>query len=357
MKKGRRRWLGWAISALVLALILLHVSRSPQWKNFNWDRLGSLLLHVKLELLIPALLLSYATYVARAYRWKFFVNPMKRCSSWVLFNGQVIGFSSIYLIGRAGEVVRPAYIAKAEALPFTSQLAVWVVERIYDGLALVVILALALYFEPMHATTVHGATLLRELREGAVGILILSVAAVAGLVVYRAYSEHLILWLDRALQRAPDKFRGRLHGFLRSFSSGLDVIRDPRNFSATVALTVLLWTVNVAITWLTIRSVGGRLAGFSWWAAALTMFFAGLGLAIQLPGVGGGSQVAILLVLEDLFHLPAEGAASAAVLSWVAIMIPCMILGLILVIAGGLSFRKLRLITQEEEKQVAAPET
>ncbi|MGH9395450.1 MAG: lysylphosphatidylglycerol synthase transmembrane domain-containing protein [Terriglobia bacterium] len=355
MKTDRRRWLGWAFGAVVLALILLHVSRSAQWRNFEWSRLGSLLIHVKLELLLLAVVLSYATYFVRAYRWKFFVDPIKKCSPWVLFNAQVLGFSSIYLIGRAGEIVRPAYIAKAETLPFTSQLAVWVVERIYDCLALVVVFALALYFEPLHASTPHRAALLHELHEGAVVILILSGAAVACLAVYRIYSDRLITRLDGVFQSAPAKFRSRFSGFLRSFSSGLDVIQDPWDFSVTVALTVLLWTINVTIIWLTIRSVGGRLAGLSWWEAALTTFFCALGLVIQLPGVGGGFQVAVLLALKDIFHIPAEGAASAAILTWVAVMLPCLILGLILVIAGGLSFRKLRLIVEEEENHAAAP--
>lgn len=357
MKKNTRRWLGWTLGAVVLALILFHISRSPQWKDFQWGKLWSLLIHVNLGLLLLAIILSLATLLIRAYRWKFFVDPIKKCSPWVLFNAQALGFSSIYLVGRAGEVVRPAYIAKAEDLPFTSQLAVWAIERIYDGISLVVLFALALYFEPIRASSPHSLALLRRMHQAAVGILILSVLVVGCLIVYRIYSEPILKRLERALERfrLPAKFRNHSLSFLRSFSSGLNVLQDPWDFSASLVCSVLLWTSSVTSLWLMFRSIGGHLAGFGWWAAALTAFLAAVGLAVQLPGVGGGYQVAVLLALKDVFHVPAEGAASGAILTWVTVMAPCVILGLILVASGGLSFKKIKLMVDEEKSEVSAP--
>ncbi|MGH9351170.1 MAG: lysylphosphatidylglycerol synthase transmembrane domain-containing protein, partial [Terriglobia bacterium] len=238
MKNNTRRWLGWTLGAVVLALILLHISRSPQWQGFEWGRLWSLLIHVNPGLLLLSIALNLATLLIRAVRWKFFVDPIKKCSPWVLFNAQALGFSSIYLVGRAGEVVRPAYIAKAEDLPFTSQLAVWAIERVYDGICLVILFALALYFEPVRASSAHGAALLSKMHEAALGILVLSVCIVACLVVYRAYSGRILERLGRGLKRIPAALRNHLLSFLRSFSTGLDVLRDPWDFSASVLCSV-----------------------------------------------------------------------------------------------------------------------
>lgn len=356
MKRERRRWLGWAVGAAILALILLHVSRSPQWREFNWSRLWFLLIHANAGLLILAIGIGYASYFARAYRWKYFVDPLKKCSFLALFNAQVIGFSSIYLIGRAGEIVRPAYVAKAEKLSFSSQIAVWVIERIYDCVALAILLGLALYFHPLHASTRHP-TLLHDLRRGAALILALSAAAIAGLAVFRFRSKQAVEAAGRVFQFAPQRIRARIRNLLDSFASGLGVIQNADDFYATVAWTVLLWSINVTVLWLVIRGAGGPLAAFSWWGAALTAFLCALGLAIQLPGIGGGYQVAILLSLKDLFHIPAEEAAGAAILSWVAVMGPCLILGLILVAAGGLSFRKLQVMAEAEQRKISAPES
>ncbi|MGH9405984.1 MAG: lysylphosphatidylglycerol synthase transmembrane domain-containing protein [Terriglobia bacterium] len=355
MNRRGRRWIGWALGAVVLALIFIHIARSPEWRDFSWARLGALLLQVRLRLLIPAAGLAYLTYLIRAWRWQFFCEPLKRCRLGVLFNAQVLGFGSIYLVGRAGEIVRPAYIAKAEDLPFTSQLAVWVLERAYDSISLIVLLALALYFEPVGASAGRRLAIIHRMHEGAIAVFIVCAAAVACLVVYRLYSAKLIAWLDRALEAAPEKFRAPAHNFAESFASGLDVVQNVRDFAASVACTAVLWAVNVTVMWLAFRSVGGALANFSWWATGTVTFLACLGLAVQLPGVGGGYQVAILLALRDLYGVPAAGAASAAILTWFAVMAPCVALGLILVAAGGLSFKRIQTLVEEEESEIATP--
>lgn len=355
MRNNTRRWLGWALGAVVLALILLHISRSPQWRSFEWGRLWSLLIHVNPGLLLLAIVLNLATLLIRAVRWKFFVDPVKKCSLWVLFNAQALGFSSIYLVGRAGEVVRPAYIAKAEDLPFTSQLAVWAIERVYDGICLVILFALALYFEPVRTSTAHSTALLGKMHEAAVIILLFCALMVACLVIYHAYSGRVLELLGSGLKRFPAVLHKHFFGFLRSFSTGLDVLHNPWDFSASVLCSVILWMVSVTSLWVMLLSIGGSLAGFNWWAAAITAFFAAAGLAVQLPGVGGGYQVAVLIALKDVFHVPAEAAASGAILTWVTIMAPCLLLGLFLVACGGLSFKKLKLIVEEEKNEVAAP--
>lgn len=348
MKKNHRRLLGWGIGAIILALILLHLSHSSQWRDFQWRRLWYLLAHVKPGFLVLAVLISYVTYFVRAGRWKFFVDPIKKCSLWILFVGQILGFSSIYLIGRAGEVVRPAYIAKAENLPFTTQLAVWVVERLYDSITLVILFALALYLEPIRAGSAHSASILHAIHGAAVVVLVLSAVVVALLLIYKIYSERFLAGIGRLIRGFPAKIRNQILSFFHSFSAGLDVIQNLRDFSASVLCTAALWALNVTIIWLVFRSLGGHLQDLSWWAAALTLVFGSLGLIVQLPGVGGGYQVAILLVLKDLFHTPAEGAASAAILTWLTLMAPCLVLGLVLLIYEGLNFKKLQTITKEE---------
>jgi hypothetical protein len=56
-----------------------------------------------------------------------------------LLSATMIGFTAIVLLGRAGELVRPYLIAQKERVPFPSQVAAWVLERIYDLLMVLVI--------------------------------------------------------------------------------------------------------------------------------------------------------------------------------------------------------------------------
>ena len=143
-------------------------------------------------------------------------------------------------------------------------------------------------------------------------------------------------------------------GVARSFAEGLDVIENWRDLGYSVFCTAVLWVGNVSVFWFVYQSLGGRLAELSWWAATLTVFSAGLGLAAQLPGVGGGFQFGVLFVLKQMYHvLPAE-ATSAALLLWLIILVPCVLLGVVLLIYGGLSFKHLHAMVQAEQATVSS---
>ena len=60
----------------------------------------------------------------------------------------LVGFTGIALLGRAGEFIRPYLIARRADLPFSSQLAVWGVERIFDLGAFTILMLLAISFCP-----------------------------------------------------------------------------------------------------------------------------------------------------------------------------------------------------------------
>ena len=90
-----------------------------------------------------------------------------------------------------------------------------------------------------------------------------------------------------------------------------------------------------------------------WLAAALTLFCAAMGLIVQVPGIGGGYQVGVILALTEIFNIAVEPATGASILLWLMMSVPCLLLGLILLIHEGLSIRKLEAITEEEEQAVS----
>ncbi|PYU94127.1 MAG: hypothetical protein DMG25_07495 [Acidobacteria bacterium] len=339
MKKSTRRWLGLGVTAGVLGLVVYHLTRSPDWQNFDWNHLWRSLLHARPEYLLAAVAASYLTFLLRALRWRYFLDPIKRASLWGLFAAQILGFSSIYLIGRVGEAVRPAYIARREDVPFASQLAILLLERIYDTVATMTLFAMALRLEP----TARAA----HLGEYAYTGLIFIALAVMGLVLFRLYSEPLTARVERAFSFLPSKWRSQLSRFLRSLSSGLDAIRDWRDLLASLACSVALWFLNVSIFWLVFQSLGGAPAQVSWWGAALTLVFAAAGLLVQLPGVGGGYQVLVIQALH-IFHVEAQAATGAGILAGVVAQVPCWALGLLILLYEGLTFKKLGAIAKEE---------
>jgi glycosyltransferase 2 family protein len=353
MTKGVRRWLALGMTALVLGLIAYKFTRGAEWRAFDWNRLWSLLFHANPAYLAAAVVLTSTTYLLRALRWKYFLDPIKSASLWLLFVAQVLGFSSIYLIGRPGEVVRPALIARSQGVSFASQLAILLLERIYDVVTMIILFALAFDFQPLYLTR---ATLSR-IHEGVNSILVLTALLVASLVLFRLYTETLTAFVRRVFGFLPPKFEAGLEGFLRSLAAGLDSIRNWRDLLATLVCTAALWVLNVTVLWLVFHGLGGQTAELPWWAGVQSLFFAAVGLMVQLPGVGGGFQVGVIQALRQLFHVQPEAATSAGILTWVIILAPCLALGLVALLWEGLTFGRLGDIAREEQKTVSTSET
>jgi uncharacterized protein (TIRG00374 family) len=352
MRKAHRRWLWLGIGAIIIAFIIYHLSRSPDWASFRWSRLWALLTGARPDLLLLALVGVFGSYLLRAWRWRFFLSPIKKASLWVLLKGQVLGFSSIYLVGRPGEFVRPAYIAKKENVSMSAMLAVWLLERIFDTVFLVLLFAAALDFEPLEPGTARGSTILVALHRGGDAMLVFAFLLVAGLVVFWLRSRQLTAWSLLAFRFLPKTALRKLQHFLGSFAEGLSVIQSWKDLVGSLVLSAAVWFVNTSIFWLVFRSlpVGG--ANLSWLAAAVVLFCAALGLSVQIPGVGGGYQVLIILALNGLYNQPAETATGAAIIVWLIMSVPCLLAGLALLVHEGLTLRKLEALA-DEERQLA----
>ncbi len=348
-------WL--AAGAVVIVLIFYNLGRSPEWRNFRWDRLWRSIVGARLDYLLLSLLLVYSTFVVRAIRWRFFMAPIKAASLWILFVGQILGFSAIFLVGRPGELVRPAYIAKKENVPMSGMIAVWLLERVLDTIAMVVLFAAAIYFEPVNPDTAKGISVLHAMHEGGHVLFGFTAVLILGLVLFRLKAEAMTAAALRLFGFLPRRALRSFAHFLRSFGEGLSVIRDWKGLAGSVATTLVLWIINTTVVWLVFKSVRHHLGHLPWLAAALTLFCAALGLIVQFPGVGGGYQVGVILALTEIFNVAAEPATGASILLWIIISVPCLALGLVLLIREGLSIRKLEAITEEEEQAVKLEES
>jgi hypothetical protein len=352
MKSNRRRWLWLGISAVVLGLIIYNLSRSAEWRAFRWDRFWSSLAHAQPGFLLAALVATYTSYLVRAYRWKFFLDPIKKASVWVLFVGQILGFSSIYLIGRLGEFVRPAYIARKENVPITSMVAVLVLERVYDTVFLVLLFAGALYMAPRDPAASRAGTILARLDEAGLVMFLATALLVGMLVWFRLRAEAATRGLAGLFGFLPARGRHHFEHFLRSFADGLKVIQNWKDLLASIISTVILWVLNASVFWLVFQALGGELARLTWLATTVVLFFAVIGLAVQFPGVGGGYQVAAILALTEVFNVSVEPATGAAILVWIMISVPCLLLGAALLVHEGLTFRRLKAIAEEERAAI-----
>jgi uncharacterized membrane protein YbhN (UPF0104 family) len=248
--------------------------------------------------------------------------------------------------------VRPAYIAKKENVSTSAMLAVWLLERIFDTVFLVLLFAAALDFQPLEPETARGSAILAALHRGGDVMLVIALLLVAGVVLFWLRSRQLTAWMLRVLRFLPATALRRLGHFMHSFAEGLSVIRSWKDLVVSLLLTAVVWALNTSVFWLIFQSLGGRVARLPWLASAVTLFCAALGLAVQVPGIGGGYQVGVILALNELFNQSAEAATGAAILVWIIMSGPCLMSGLALLVHEGLTFRKLEALAEEERELV-----
>ncbi len=357
MKKGARKWVWAGVSAAVVVLIAFHLSRAGEWRHFNWERLWATLADVNPAYLLAAVAATLLSYLVRAYRWGFFLDPIKKTSLRILFTGQIVGFSAIYLLGRPGEIVRPGYIANRAKISYTSMAAVWLLERVFDAIFIALLFSASLFLVPMSNAPGDGGGNHIPGMSGARGKGLLALLATALFISFLVYFR---IRADKGPLRTPKLLRflsplrqQQFEGLLQSFADGLGVIRNFKDLWASVASTAILWVINVTFFWLVFRSVGGDVGRLSWMASAMILFFAALGLMFQIPAIGGGLQFAVFKVMTAFMAIGVEEATGAAILLWIALIVPCLTLGFVLLVHEGLNFKKLERIAEEEHTQSA----
>jgi uncharacterized membrane protein YbhN (UPF0104 family) len=98
--------------------------------------------------------------------------------------------------------------------------------------------------------------------------------------------------------------------------------------------------------WCLARAFAGN-ADFTFVKVLILMGFVAFGGVVQVPGVGGGTQVVAVLVLTELFGVRLELATSFALLIWILSFVVVVPVGLVLAVKEGLDWHSLRKIGRE----------
>src|SRR5450432_3737036 len=95
--------------------------------------------------LAATVLISLSTFLMRSLRWTWILRPVGRVPFFPAFRATAIGFAAnTVLPARAGEIIRPAVLARERDLPFPALFASIVFERILDAMSQLFFLGLAL---------------------------------------------------------------------------------------------------------------------------------------------------------------------------------------------------------------------
>ena len=321
--------------------------------EFRSARFWQTLVHIRLSYLILAAALIFCSYFFRSLRWRAFLAPLKAGHLGNIFVSTLIGFSAVALLGRPGELVRPLLIARKERVTLSSQLGAWTLERIFDSLTVGIMIGAALLlFPPENALGAGGARMMTHLKTGAIILFTSALVLVAFLVVLRNNAPvllNVLLWFARALpERYRSGFQRMLRRVLKHFTTTLASIESISSFAVCASFSLLVWIPVILTYWTVTRAFGWPLSSLGLGGVVLLMAASITGSLAQLPAVGGGTQLATVLVLTKLFGIPLEIATTAAILLWVMGFMIVLIPGLPLAAREGLSWKRLRYMVKTE---------
>jgi uncharacterized protein (TIRG00374 family) len=350
MQASSRKLLVVLIGLVVLGFVLYRSSGMIHLGDFSGTKLLHAVRHANPFLLVLSIVAIYACYALRALRWKVFQQNLGPSRFGPIYAMTLAGFAAVFLLGRAGEPVRPLILSRKEKLPIADLFGIYALERLFDLASAAVIAAIGLLLFQSHGLVGDTAGKLETAARTTGSLLFAGVAAAVVFLLYlRLHGSAL---LERRLQGwvLARGWRGKIAAILLGFARGVQAIRTWSDLALSVFYSAVHWFLVLLIFLWVSHSFGGALTSLTLGDAMLVMAFTLVGSAVQLPGVGGGSQVACFLAYTAVFGVETEAAAAASIVMWLITFAACSLAGVPLLIHEGFSLGKLREMAVREKE-------
>jgi hypothetical protein len=344
----KRQWiLGLVVLVALVALGVYAQHQHPfhwhafveQFKLADWRRIGI------------ALGCIYLAYVLRALRWALLLKPNKKVPPLSLLGTQVIGFTAVALIGRIADLVRPYLVAKKTGLPVSTQIAVYIVERLFDAGTMGLFFSGAMLLAP--AGTLPHSELFRKFGYwGLAG----TVAGALFLVAVRLAGGVVASFFEGAFGVVSKRLGHAVGGKIRSFRTGLNTLRTPADFAVTLALSLAMWgLITLAYVEGTEAFVAGpQRASVTLAKCMVLMVGGGVASIVQLPVLGWFTQIAALEeILRNLFILSPETSTACAATMLLITFLGIVPIGLIWAQFEHVSLRKVTVESERASEELA----
>jgi glycosyltransferase 2 family protein len=279
-------------------------------------------------------------------RWQALLSPISATKFSNLFAATSVGFGAIFVIGRAGEIIRPAVLSLRERIKPTATFATILIERLFDTTAVVSLFAANLLFFKLPPDQ-SNTNALDAIRSVGLALLIGVAVGIALLVLLRLKAAAVIEGLKRRGAWLPKKLSYPLLNFISHLADGLSVLLNLRALAVTIFFTACVWALVLAATWLTLFAFGLN------FPISHTIFVLGFGLVGSVAPTPGGSAGAFHAAAAkglEFLGLDPNLAASIAIVYHLIAFGPPFVIGLFYLIRDDISLGQLReMIASETE--------
>jgi uncharacterized protein (TIRG00374 family) len=322
MRKRWQFWVGAVISAFFIIFALrgldLHqVWRDMQGANYWW--------------IVPGVLAYFIGVWARTWRWHYLLRPVKPIPLKTMWPIVVIGYmgNNIYPF-RAGEVLRAYLLRKKEGVSMSASIATIFVERIFDGLVMLLFVFVTLPTAPGLPDWLRQTVILASL--AFFGALVVFLVMAAFPETSRTfYRQHISRFL-------PEKLQPRIKALVDRFIEGLSSLASFHDVLMIFLTSVIVWLLETIKYWFVMHAFSFTVSFFT-----LMLMNGVVNLATTLPSAPGyigtfdGPGIEVLKV----FGVQPSVAAAYTLVLHAALWLPITLLGLWYMLYESLSWRDL----------------
>ncbi|MFW6348309.1 MAG: lysylphosphatidylglycerol synthase transmembrane domain-containing protein [Cyclonatronaceae bacterium] len=330
----KRQWLNVGLSILIGSFFLWLALR-----NMDTGELWQYVQLMSYGWLAPYVLVAFASFWLRSQRWAMLLEKdrpeVKRRH---LFTGVMLGYTVNYAIPRLGELSRTVFVAQKEQLSTGSVLGTVVLERIIDIIAMLLLLAFALFFVISDRSTMDALfgprayQILNELRQPGVLVVLVISSLVSLFLAWRA-----AIWILRKRQQDLDAGlqSAGVKKIIYTFTDGLTSIRHLHRWPLFLLYTVLMWGCYGLLTYIPFHAFDmaavyqlGLPEAFS------VMIISTIGVSLPSPGGIGTYHWFVKQSLLVLYAVPAVSGLAYAFVTHAGMLLTVL---LVTVLAWGYS--------------------
>ena len=306
--------------------------------------------------LIPGIGTYILALVWRTIRWKVILRPLGDYKVSRLWPVVTVGYAANNVLPvRLGEIVRAYYLNIREGPSKTSGLATILVERVFDGLALLFLVAVVSFFIPVTG-------LFQDLGEQAhVNWLLLTLSLslpfftlTAGLIAMAIWPKIIESLVNRILKLLPERLRPAATALSSQFLLGLSALRYPRRLGAIFLLSVPVWLSEAAMYFLIALGfdLQDYFSSMSLLVGVLILTTATSNMGTAIPSTGGGVGPFEFFAQATLvfFAVDVSVASAYVLVLHAALLMPITVLGLVYVWISKSSLTELARASQDDSR-------
>lgn len=286
--------------------------------------------------LFAALILIFISYLLRAVRWHYLLLPQKKAAPWNLVSATMICYMANNLLpARLGEFIRAYVLADKEKLEPSSVFATLVLDRLFDGFSVLVILVITFF-------TVKLPAGMEKVQQGLVTggyvTLALYIAVIVFLLFLKRSTAPTLKFVAAILSPFPEKLSSFVIPLLGSFIAGIRLTSKPKELFAIILTSALIWTTA---TWPVDLLLKAFRIDLPITASMFILVF--LVFAVMVPASPGyvGTFHAACMYGLMAFNVPKELALSVAIVMHAINFFPVIAIGFLCLWKDGISFSSL----------------